>query len=75
MTLAEGKVGCTYKVTKIDLEDNTERRLEALGLLEGTKIEIINRKRNGTSIFNVRGTRLAVGRAIALGITVDGGDK
>lgn len=75
MTLAEAKIGDTYIVTKINVEDITGRRLEALGLLEGTKIEVINKKRNGTSIFNVRGTRLAVGRAIALGIDIDGGEK
>lgn len=75
MTLAQGKVGCTYEVSKISLEPDIERRLEALGLTEGTKIEVLNRKRNGTSIFNVRGTRLAVGQAIALGISVkDGGN-
>ncbi|HIS48652.1 MAG TPA: ferrous iron transport protein A [Candidatus Scybalocola faecigallinarum] len=75
MTLADGKVGCTYRVTKIHLEENTERRLEALGLTEGTNVELLNRKRSGTSIFNVRGTRLAVGRQIAQGITVDGGTR
>ena len=74
MTLSEGKVGCTYKVLKIDLDAQTERRLEALGLTEGTNIELLNQKRKGTSIFSVRGTRLAVGPAIALGIFVDGGE-
>ena len=75
MTLADGNVGSTYQVIGLDLEENTERRLEALGLIEGTNIELLNRKRNGTSIFNVRGTRLAVGRQIAQGITVEGGVK
>ncbi len=75
MTLADGNAGSTYQVIGLDLEENTERRLEALGLIEGTNIELLNRKRNGTSIFNVRGTRLAVGRQIAQGITVDGGVK
>ena len=74
MTLAEGNVGCTYEVQQICLEENTERRLEALGLTEGTDIVILGRKRSGTSIFNVRGTRLAVGRDIARGITLKGGD-
>lgn len=73
MTLAEGNIGSTYKVLEIHLEANIERRLEALGLTEGTNIKVLNKKRNGTSIFNVRGTRLAVGRAIAQGILVNGG--
>lgn len=72
MTLAESKVGHTYTVTDIRLEENIERRLEALGLTYGTKIELLNQKRSKTSVFKVRGTRLAVGREIAYGITVEG---
>lgn len=73
MTLADGKVGSSYFVVSTRLDMNIQRRLEALGLTEGTKVELLNRKRNGTSIFSVRGTRLAVGQEIASGITVDGG--
>ena len=71
MTLSEAQVGQSYYVISTDLDKNLERRLEALGLTDGTKIELLNKKRNGTSIFNVRGTRLAVGEAIARGITVE----
>ena len=46
------------------------RRLEALGITEGTKIRILNRKRNGACIIQVRGTRWAVGRQIARGIWI-----
>ncbi|MBB5263853.1 ferrous iron transport protein A [Catenibacillus scindens] len=70
MTLAEGKIGNTYQVLKTEVEENTERRLEALGLTEGTKVLVLNRKGSGTMIFNVRGTRLAVGPQIAQGISV-----
>lgn len=73
MTLADGKVGHSYYVESTQLDKTIERRLEALGLTDGTRVELLNRKRNGTSIFNVRGTRLAVGREIASGITVNGG--
>ncbi len=73
MTLADGNVGGSYYVVSTKLDMNIQRRLEALGLTEGTKVELLGRKRNGTSIFSVRGTRLAVGREIASGITVDGG--
>ena len=64
MTLYEGKVGSEYEVLTTHIEKNLERRLEALGLTDGTCIELLNRKKNGTSILKVRGSRLAVGRAV-----------
>ena len=70
MTLYEGNVGSHYRVLTTHIEKNLERRLEALGLTDGTRIELLNRKRNGTSIFKVRGSRLAVGKEIAMGIEV-----
>ena len=70
MTLAEGKIGNTYQVLKTEVEENTERRLEALGLTEGTKVLVLNKKGSGTMIFNVRGTRLAIGPQIAREISV-----
>lgn len=75
MTLAEGTTGNTYTVVDIQTDTNIERRLEALGLIKGTKIQLLGRKRSGTSIFYVRGTRLAVGKKIACGIEVTGGDS
>ncbi|ROR26410.1 ferrous iron transport protein A [Mobilisporobacter senegalensis] len=65
MTLLKGTVGNTYTVKEIDLEQITKRRLEALGLTDGTKVTILNKKENGSIIFKVRGTRLAIGRQIA----------
>lgn len=70
MTLYEGRVGSDYEVLTTHIEKNLERRLEALGLTDGTRIELLNRKRNGTAIFKVRGTRLAVGKEIAMGIEI-----
>lgn len=72
MTLYEGKVGSVYEVKGIHLEQNSiTRRLEALGLNEMTRLQVLNRKRSGAFIIKVRGTRLAVGRHIAQGIEVD----
>lgn len=65
MTLLKGTVGNTYTVKEIELEQTTKRRLEALGLTDGTKVTILNKKENGSIIFKVRGTRLAIGRQIA----------
>lgn len=68
MSLAEGLIGKVYIVTGMTVEANAMRRLEAMGMIDGTQITILNRKKNGTTIFKVRGTRLAVGRDLAKGI-------
>ena len=51
MTLADGTIGDMYTVVDIQTDTNIERRLEALGLIRGTKIQLLGRKRSGTSIF------------------------
>lgn len=71
MTILEGLVKNTYVVTKIHTEEAIMRRLETLGINEGTKLTLMNRKRNGASIIKVRGTRWAIGRDIAAGIFVE----
>ena len=70
MTLHEGIPGSTYVVESMELNDKVGRRLEALGMIRGTKLEVLNRKKNGTMIFKVRGTRLAIGKEISAGIFV-----
>lgn len=70
MTLLEGKIGSGYRVEAIRLEDKITRRLQTLGLTEGTGIEVLNSKKSGSLIIKVRGTRFAIGRRIAEGITV-----
>ena len=42
MTLKQGKNNQTYQVLSIDIEQKLERRLEALGLTQGTCITILN---------------------------------
>lgn len=42
MTLKQGKNNHTYRVRSIDIEMQLERRLEALGLTEGSLITILN---------------------------------
>ena len=71
MTLSEGKSGASYIVEDVTVDQRISRRLEALGLNDGTQIQLLNQKRNkGAFIIMVRGTRLALGRKIADGITV-----
>ncbi len=74
MTILEGTVRENYIVTDIRMEENITRRLEALGINSGTHLKLMNRKKNGTVIIKVRGTRWAVGRDIAVGIEVTPGE-
>jgi len=75
MTLNQGTIGKTYIVEDIHVAENTERRLEALGLFKGTPVDLLNKKKSGTAIFKVRGTRLAVGPEISSGIIINGGGQ
>ncbi len=70
MTLYEGQVGKRYLVEGMQMEEEIERRLQALGLIEGTGLKLLNRKKSGSLIVSVRGTRLAMGRHITSAITV-----
>lgn len=70
MTILEGTLQGKYIVQEIRIQEHILRRLEALGIIPGTKLMLMNRKKNGTSIIKVRGTRWAIGRKIAEGILV-----
>lgn len=71
MTLKNSEIGKYYQVTELQMEGKLLRRLQALGLTIGTKIKVLNRKKSGSIIFSVRGTRLAIGSRIAEGIEAD----
>lgn len=70
MKLYEAEAGSTYVVRDIMLEERLTRRLEALGVNERTRITLLNKKKSGTVIAKVRGTRLALGQKIASGIEI-----
>lgn len=70
MKLHEGIIGKTYLVTSVMLEDKITRRLEALGVNERTRVLVLNKKRSGTTMIKIRGTRLALGGKIADGIEI-----
>lgn len=70
MTLDAARIGSTYEIVELKIEGITGRRLEALGLIPGTWIEVLNRKKYGAVIFRVRGTRIAIGKKIAQFILV-----
>lgn len=71
MSLFEGEKGNSYEVKGLYVEEGLTRRLQALGLNDGTVITVLNRKKNGALIIKVRGTRLAIGKHISLGIEVE----
>ena len=57
-------------LSKIDIDLKLARRLEALGLTEGTEITILNNDQKGSLTAKFRGTRFALGRRIADNIEV-----
>ena len=58
------------RVTVVDLECSGDEacRLRALGFCEGTSVRVIDDR--DAMVLDVRGTRLALGSALAAGITV-----
>ncbi len=72
MTLLEGELKQTYRLEHMELEEDISRRLQMLGMTENASILVLNRKRDGSMIIKVRGTRFAIGRQYALGIYVGG---
>jgi len=72
VNLNDSNIHKTYRVVEVSgLELPVERRLEALGLTEGTSVTILNKKNRGAVIVKVRGTRFAVGQNIAAGIRIE----
>ena len=68
--LNECEVGGRYVVAGVQVDESITRRLGALGVNEGTPVNILNKKGSGSVIIKVRGTRLALGRRLSEGITV-----
>ncbi len=65
MTLKQGQNHMTYRVRSIDIELQLERRLQALGLTEGSLITVLNNDKKGSLTARFRGTRFALGKRIA----------
>lgn len=71
MTLDQGSIGQSYTVTCLDLPQQIQHRLEAIGMTLQGKVSVLGSKDHGTLILKVRGARFAVGRGITQKITVD----
>lgn len=70
MTLYEAQKGNRYCIEGLYVEPAITRRLQALGLNDGTVVHILNRKKHGALIVQVRGTRLALGKHISSSIQI-----
>ena len=70
MTLYEAEKDKEYTIEGLYVEEAVTRRLQALGLNDGTRIKVLNRKRRGALIIKVRGTRLALGKHLSSKIEV-----
>ncbi|MDO5539435.1 MAG: FeoA domain-containing protein [Eubacteriales bacterium] len=70
MTVFDSIPGKTYEVKEILLAEDITRRLESLGIFSGTKVDTLNKKRNGAVIIKARGARWALGKDFAKGITI-----
>lgn len=68
--LRQGDRKETYRIERMTLPLQTEKRLEALGMTKGTKVLVLNKKHSGTMIIEVRGTRFALGHGITKQIEV-----
>ena len=64
--LNECEIGGRYVVAGVQVDEGITRRLEALGVNEGTPVNILNKKGSGSVIIKVRGTRLALGRRLSV---------
>lgn len=70
MSLYEGEINKSYEIKGLYVEEGLTRRLQALGLNDGTIVKVLGRKKRGALIIKVRGTRLAIGRHISQGIEI-----
>ena len=71
MYLKDVRTGDTCVVEKLNLPFELERRLEALGMANGTQVSVLNRKGKGIMIIKLRGTRFALGYNITRSIEVE----
>lgn len=70
MTLYQAQKNQEYIIAGLFVEEAVTRRLQALGLNDGTKIRVLNKKKRGALIIQVRGTRLALGKHLSSNIEI-----
>lgn len=72
-TLNEIPVGQTVHIRALDLNEATRLRLQALGMIIGTQVTVLQKKGKGTMILDLRGARFALGPSITQHIEVENG--
>ena len=72
MTLNFGRANETYRLEALDLPPMVAKRLEALGMVRETEVEVMRVKPRGAMIVKVRGTRFAIGQGISSHIYIKG---
>ncbi|MDE6063326.1 MAG: ferrous iron transport protein A [Lachnospiraceae bacterium] len=70
MTLYEAQKNQEYTIVGLFVEEAVTRRLQALGLNDGTRVRVLNKKKRGALIIQVRGTRLALGKHLSSNIEI-----
>ena len=69
MKLFDGFERKAYFVKNVNLPVSINKRLEALGMVSGTKLNILNKRKTAVVII-IRGTRFALGKTIAQNIEI-----
>lgn len=64
-------IGQEVSIVQLDLDPQVALRLQALGMIIGTKITVLQKKGKGTMIIDLRGTRFALGPIITHHIGVE----
>jgi ferrous iron transport protein A len=70
MMLNQAEPGRWVQISQINASQALSARLKALGMLKGTKVEVMAKKPSGTLILKLRGTRFALGSALSSQIEV-----
>lgn len=71
MTLQSLNIHEKAKVLSLQTDKATALRLQALGMLPGTIVSVLQKKGRGTMVIDLRGTRFALGSSIASHIEVE----
>jgi len=70
LKLTDGLKNNLYIVKRMNLPVKTAKRLAALGMTSGSEITMLNKKQSAL-IVTVRGTRFALGKAVAENIEIE----
>ncbi len=69
MPLTMAGIGSENQIKRITGRDDTKRYLESLGFVEGERITVVS-ELGGNMIVNVKGSRVAIDRGMAVRIMV-----